>query len=79
MSAEAFILHRTEIKRLPKDVSDQGRIEGVRVYRSSPDRVTLQIRGPVNLATTNLTGEQVDALIRALAGARVELIGWGAK
>ena len=75
MSAEAFIPNRTEIKRLPKQVSDEAKIEGLRVYRSSPDRVTLQIRGPVNLATTDLTGEQVDTLVRALAGARVEL--WG--
>jgi hypothetical protein len=63
--------------RLPKYVSAEGKIEGVRVYRSSPDRVTLQIRGPVSLATTDLTGEQVDALVRALAAARVELTGWG--
>lgn len=77
MATEEFIPHRTEIKRLPKYVSDEAKIEGVRVYRSSPDRVTLQIRGPVNLATTNLTGEQVDEIIRALASARSEL--WGAK
>lgn len=75
--AETFIPNRTEIKRLPRYVGDGGRVEGVRVYRSSPDRVTLQIRGAVNLATTSLTGEQVDALIRALAAARVEL--WGAQ
>jgi hypothetical protein len=73
MASESFIPHQTEIKHLLKYVGDSGRIAGIRVYRSSPDRVTVQIRGPVNLATTNLTAEQVEAPIRALAAARDEL------
>lgn len=69
---DVFIKTAIETRRLSKMLAELASVEGIRVT-ALDGAVELQIHVPTSYATAALTISQVDALIRALAAARVEL------
>jgi hypothetical protein len=72
MSVDIFIPAPAKARRLSKMLSEMAAVEGIRI--TSEDRTAeIQIHTPDCYITADLTHDKIDAIIRVLGLARVEL------